>query len=262
LWAVALQGDNVIVGHNLGTIMLGLYAFAYTYGTFPGGIVGTIIGPVVFPTLVRNRHDHSEFRRQFSVFVRLASLVSLPGAAVGIAVAPVAIDAILGHQWIRAAHPLQLFLLVGAFRALFPTDQVVRALGQTKWELIQGLVAAPATVLAALLGSMVTIVLVAALVSAVAVGISIWSVWISARLMRVGVWQMFREALPACLVGLACGLAAWLATLVPAPAPVQLLLGLILAAALYFLILRSDRVPGAADLKDLARSRSLSSEAI
>jgi O-antigen/teichoic acid export membrane protein len=262
LWAVALQGDNVIVGHNLGTILLGLYAFAYGYGTFPGGVVGTIIGPVVFPTLVRVRHDLTEFRRQFLVFVRLASLVALPSAAVGVALAPVAIDVILGHQWARAAHPLQLFLVVGTFRALFPTDQVVRALGQTRWELIQGLVAAPATVLAALLGSIGTIVLVAALVSVVAVAISIWSVFISARMMRVGVSQLLREPLPACLVGLACGLAAWFVTLVPAPAPVQLVAGLILAGALYILILRSDRVPGAADLKDLARSRSLLMEPI
>jgi PST family polysaccharide transporter len=262
LWAVALQGDNVIVGHNLGTTMLGLYAFAYGYGTFPGGIVTAIIGPVVFPMLVRIRHDLTEFRRQFVVFVRLASLVAIPGAAVAVALAPVAIDAILGHQWSRAAHPLQLFLLVGMLRALFPTDQVVRALGQTKWELITGLVAAPATVLAALIGSFSTILLVAALVSAVAIGSSVWSVWIGAHLMRVGVLQLLREPLPACLVGLACGLAAWLAALVPAPALVQLVAGLILAAALYILILRSDRVPGAADLKDLARSRSLSPEPI
>lgn len=262
LWAVALQGDNVVVGHNLGTIMLGLYAFAYSYGTFPGAIVATIIGPVAFPTLARIRHDLTEFHRQFVVFVRLASLIALPGAAVAMALAPVAIDAILGHQWSRATHPLQLFLVVGTLRAVFPSDHVMRALGQTKWDLILGLVAAPATVLAALLGSMGTILLVAALVSVVAVGSSVWSVWIGARLMRIGVWQLLREPLPACLVGLACGLAAWLAALVPAPPPVQLIAGLIVAGSLYILILRSDRVPGAADLKDLARSRSLRSEPI
>lgn len=262
LWAIALQGDNIVVGHNLGTTMLGLYAFAYSYGSFPGGVVGAITGPVALPSLVRIRHDLTEFRPQFIVFVRLASLVAVPGAAVGVVLAPVAIDAILGHQWSRASHPLQLFLVVGMFRSLFPSDQVVRALGQTKWELITGLVAAPATLLAALLGSMGTILLVAALVSAVAITISIWSTWISARLMRVGVLQLLREPLPACLVGVACALAAWLVTLLPAPTPVQLVAGLTLAAALYFVILRSNRIPGAAELKDLARLRSQSPEPI
>src|SRR5207237_3990175 len=93
---------------------------------------------------------------------------------------------VLGHQWSRAAQPLQLFLVVGTFRALFPSDQVMRALGQTKWELILGLVAAPATAVAAVLGTMRTILFVATLVSLVAIGGSAWSVWTAARLMRIG----------------------------------------------------------------------------
>jgi PST family polysaccharide transporter len=260
LWAVALQGDNVIVGHQLGPTMLGLYAFAYSYGTLPGGIVNSLIGPVAFPTLARIKHDLTEFHRQFVVFVRLSSLIALPAAAVGVALTPAAIDVILGHEWSGAAQPLQLFLVVGALRSLFPTDQVMRALGQTKWELITGLVAAPATVVAALLGSTGNILLVATLVSFVAIGCSIWSTWIGARLMRVGVLQLFMKPLPALVVGATCGLAGWLAALIPAPAPFQLAAGLLAAVGLYVVILRSDRVPGAATLKDLARTRSLLAE--
>jgi hypothetical protein len=154
--------------------------------------------------------------------------------------------------------PFQVFLAVGALRALFPTDQVMRALGQTRWELILGPAAAPATVVAALLGTMWGgILLVALLVSAVAISNSVWSVAVAARLMHVGVLRMLREPLPALLVGFACGLAAWLAALIPAPSPVRLAAGLVAAAAVYLAVLRSNRVPGAADLKDLARSRSL-----
>jgi PST family polysaccharide transporter len=262
VWSVALQGDNVVVGHNLGTWMLGLYAFAFSYGSLPGGTVGALVGPVAFPTLVRIRHDLAGFYRQFAVFIRLSALIVLPGAAAGVALAPLAIEVILGHQWSGAAQPLQLFLAVGALRALFPTDQVMRALGQTKWELILGLVAAPATVVAALVGSRVNILLVAVLVSLVAIVSSVWSVWIGARLMRVGILHLLREPLPACVVGLACGLAAWLATLIPAPSPLRLAAGLLAAATIYLILIRSDRVPGAAHLKDLVRSRTLLAEPI
>jgi PST family polysaccharide transporter len=255
LWAVALQGDNMVVGHNLGIAMLGLYAFAYSYGTMPGGIVGALVGPVAFPALVQVREDLAEFHRQFIAFVRLSSLIVLPGALGGVVLAPMAIDAVLGPRWSGAAAPLQLFLAVGVFRALFPTDQVMRALGQTKWELITGLVAAPATVLAAMIGTMSNIFLVAALVSLVAVAGSVWSVWIGARLMRVGMWRLLREPLPALLVGLACALGAWLAELIPGPSPLRLALGLIAAGAIYFLFLRSNRIPGAADLRGLASLR-------
>jgi PST family polysaccharide transporter len=263
LWAVALQGDNVVVGHNIGITMLGLYAFAYSYGTLTGGIVGSLIGPVAFPALTRLRDDLSEFHRQFAAFVRLSGLVAVPAAVVGAVLAPMAIDVLLGHKWSVAVHPFQVFLAVGALRALFPTDQVMRAVGQTKWELILGLVAAPATVVAALLGTLGgSILLVAALVSVVAVSNSVWSVGIAAGLMRVGLLRVLSEPLPACLVGIACGLAAWLATLIPAAAPLQLSAGLLAAAAVYFVILRSDRIPGAAALKDLARSRSFLAEPI
>ena len=260
LWAFALQGDNVIVGHQLGPTMLGLYAFAYSYGTLPGGIVGTLIGPVAFPMLARMKEDLVEFHRQFVVFVRLSSLIALPAAAVGVALAPVAIDVILGHQWSGAVRPLQLFLAVGALRALFPTDQVMRALGRTRWELITGLVAAPGTVVAALLGSMSGILLVAVLVSLVAIASSVWSTWIGARLMRVHVLHLFRKALPAFLVGVACGVAGWLVTLIPTPAPFQLAVGLLASGAVYLVLLRWDRVPGAADLKLLATSQNLNAE--
>ncbi|MHB8589540.1 MAG: oligosaccharide flippase family protein [Candidatus Dormibacteraceae bacterium] len=260
VWAVALQGDNMIVGRSLGTTMLGLYAFAYAYGTLPGAIVAAIVGPVAFPVFARVKDDLAMLHNHFLLFVRLASLVAIPAMALSVALAPVATIWLLGPRWAGAIQPLQLFLVVGTFRAIFPTDQTIRALGKTKWELITGMVAAPGTVVAALLGSLSGIFLVAALVSLVAISSSVWSVWIGARLMRVGMLQLLREPLPACLVGLGCGLAAWLATLIPGPAPVQLAAGFLAASALYVIVLRSDRVRGAAELKDLARSRSLRAE--
>jgi O-antigen/teichoic acid export membrane protein len=175
----------------------------------------------------------------------------------------VAIDVVLGHKWSVAVHPFQVFLAVGALRALLPTDQVMRALGKTKWELILGLVAAPATVAAALVASMTgSIFLVAALVSLVAISNSLWSVGIAASLMRVSTLRVLREPLPAFLVGIVCALAAWLAALIPTPAPLQLAVGLLAAGFVYFAILKSGRVPGAADLKDLASSRTVSAKPI
>lgn len=258
LWAIALQGDNVVVGRILGTTMLGLYAFAYSYGTLAGGIVGTVISPVAFPALTRMRDDLTEFYTRFANFVRLSALIALPAAIVGAVLAPVAIEVVLGRKWSMAVQPFQVFLAVGALRAVFPTDQVMRALGQTKWELILGLVAAPATIAAAVLGSLHgSVLLVAVLVSLVAISSSVWSVAVAAGLMRVGVVQLLREPLPACLVGLACGLAAWLTELIPIPSHLRLAAGLLAAGAVYLLILKSGRVPGGADLKDLARSRGL-----
>jgi O-antigen/teichoic acid export membrane protein len=237
--------------------MLGLYAFAYTYGTLPGAIVAAIVAPVAFPVFALVREDLAMLHNHLLLFVRLSSLVGIPAMAVSVALAPVAVTWLLGPQWAGGIQPLQLFLLVGSFRAVYPTDQIIRALGKTKWELIMGLVAAPATVIAAVVGSGHGIVVVAALVSAVAVAGSLLSVWLGARLLRVRMARLILVPMPTVIASLGAGLLAWLASSLPVDSALKLLAGVIASGAFYALALWFGRLPGRAELKDLIVYRKL-----
>lgn len=248
LWAMVFQVDNVVVGRVLGTTALGRYAFAYSYGTIVGAIVAAIITQVAFASLVIARDDEHLLGERFEFFGRQSSLVVMPLAAIGIGTAPAAVQWVLGQAWEPAILPLQLFLVVGAVRAALPADAVIRALAKTRWELITGAVAAPATFAAAVIGARAGLPLVSALVSAVAVASTLWIWWLTARFLAMPVVHLARIPLRAALVSAVSGLAGGLALLLPLNRGVVTVIGVALGATVYGLGLLFGAVPGSREM--------------
>jgi PST family polysaccharide transporter len=153
VWAVSLYGDNVIVGRSMGLRALGLYAFAYGYGVLPGTMIGATVGQVAFPVFAASRGDQQVLRDQFIRFTRLIATIALPLVAIAFALAGPAVKTLLGARWLGAVGPLRLILLLGALRGLYPTDEVLLAVGRVGVQVRIGLVAAPALLAAAALGA-------------------------------------------------------------------------------------------------------------
>ena len=147
LWLLAIQGDNVVVGHVLGTGQLGLYTFAYTYGILPGAVASAIVNEIALPVLSLAPTRRSNLFVDYTVL--LAALLA-PVTAVGIAYAAPAIRVVLGADWSGSVAPIRFMFLLGFVRAIFPTQSLLRASGRVKVEPAIGLVGGPLTIVVAI----------------------------------------------------------------------------------------------------------------
>ena len=204
VWAVALQGDNVTVGKVAGATALGFYAFAYNYGIAPATLLGSTISDV---SLVAFSHAATDTARkeQFLRFVRIASAVSSPIVAIGCAFAHAGVAVVLGHFWTPAVGALRVMLVVGWFRALLPTESLLRSTGRVGVELRVGLFAAPVTILAAAIGAHHTVATTAALVGLVLSIAGVVAVGIALRGVRMPVRNVVGATAPS--TGLAIAVA-------------------------------------------------------
>ncbi|HUR78334.1 MAG TPA: oligosaccharide flippase family protein [Acidimicrobiales bacterium] len=184
LWAVALQGDNVAVGHVAGTTALGLYAFAYNYGLLPGTFVGSTVSEVA---LVAFSHavNNAERRRLFLRFLRIGALVGTPIVFIGLVLTPAAIDIVLGSTWVPASNAVRAMLIVGWIRGLAPTESLLRSLGMLDVEVRFGAIAAPVTILAAYVGANTNVPTTAALVGFVLTCAGLAIAWIAVRAVGI-----------------------------------------------------------------------------
>jgi O-antigen/teichoic acid export membrane protein len=207
-WAVALQADNAIVGHLLGATALGLYAVAYTYGALPGVMLGNLVNQVAFPVFSQTVLDPDRLREHFMRFVRISAITVLPVTALGVALSGVAVEWVLGPKWEAAIVPIQLFLVMGAWRGLFPSGEVFRSLGRVNVELIIGIVGAPAVVLSALIGSTRGISTVALLVTTVFVASGFTTAVFACRAIGLALSEVLPAILPSLALSVALGFMA------------------------------------------------------
>lgn len=146
VWLLALQGDNVAVGRLLGAGQLGLYAFAFSYGTMPGALTSSVVADIAAPSLALNTIDRIPLYRELTV---VSAAILAPVTAVALECAAPAVRVVLGHEWVGAIGPLRVMLILGFVRAVFPTPSLLRAFGRVRVEPLIGLVGGPLTVVAA-----------------------------------------------------------------------------------------------------------------
>ncbi|MGH9013428.1 MAG: oligosaccharide flippase family protein [Acidimicrobiia bacterium] len=258
VWTVALQADNAIVGGVLGASALGLYAFAYTYGTLPGLLVGSSVGQVAFPVFAHRRDQGTTPDRDFREFVRLTATLILPLTAIGVALTRPAVELVLGDAWRGAIEPLRWLLVVGALRGLFPTDELLRSVGRTDVELRIGLVAAPAVVVAALVGTIWSIEAVALGILVVLAGCGTANVLVATRLSGVHSTPVLLDTLrPALLAALAGAAAAATAHAIGGPDAIVLVAAGTVGILIYLVAVRVFARPSWEALMTLVTHRHL-----
>ncbi|QAY69506.1 lipopolysaccharide biosynthesis protein [Xylanimonas protaetiae] len=110
--------DNVIVGHQLGSAVLGQYSRAYSLFLLPLQQLTGPLGRVALPVLSALRDDADRFRR----YVRSAMLVigyaALPGYALLAGTARPLVAVALGPQWHLAATIFALLAIAGVAQAV------------------------------------------------------------------------------------------------------------------------------------------------
>jgi O-antigen/teichoic acid export membrane protein len=117
--------DNLIVGRLLGIRALGLYGRAYGVMSSLVKISGGIVDKVLFPTIAKVQEDPQRLKAGFREAQTAMALTILPISAFLIALAPEAVNLILGSQWMEAVPVFQILAAGMLFRAGHRTSLTV-----------------------------------------------------------------------------------------------------------------------------------------
>lgn len=110
--------DNVLIGRFWGVEQLGFYDRAYKLLLFPMQQITNPLSRVMEPALSRLVDEPARYRHAFLRVIRMVLMVSLPGVAVGIALADVLIPLALGADWAESARIFQALGFAGLMQPL------------------------------------------------------------------------------------------------------------------------------------------------
>jgi O-antigen/teichoic acid export membrane protein len=152
--AITNNTDLVVVGHMLGTTVLGLYQMA---AKIPETTVMTllwVLARVLFPAFAKLHAAGESLRRPFLVTTRYISAITIP-AAIGLAVLsrPI-VHAFFGPQWLASAPILSMLAIAAALRCLTAqAGDLLKAMGRARLVANFTMVKAVFVVIAVLIGA-------------------------------------------------------------------------------------------------------------
>jgi lipopolysaccharide exporter len=131
-----LNLDNFLVGASMGTVRLGYYAIAFTWGSFVCGILTATVNNVLFPAFSTIQNDPAAVRRWYLKTVDLVAFIALVANATLLANAQLFLVTLLGkgtNKWVPAVMTLKILCVYGIFRAILePIGPCLMACGRTK----------------------------------------------------------------------------------------------------------------------------------
>ena len=132
--SVVLYSDSVIVGHVLGTVILGFYLLAWNISSWVPGLVGAAVRYVSIPAFSRLAEGETE-TFSFGVQRALPLMVAVvaPVAAGLATLSPALIHVLYGAHWVPAADALRFlgFVMVARMLTALVFD-IQTGLGNTK----------------------------------------------------------------------------------------------------------------------------------
>lgn len=114
---VGSQGDNAMVGRELGAEPLGIYGRAFQLITIPSDLFGVVLDEVLFPSMAKLQDDIERLKLAYRYGLSLYSLVLLPFSAIALILAPEIVSVLLGKQWGAVVLPFQILVAAMLFRA-------------------------------------------------------------------------------------------------------------------------------------------------
>jgi PST family polysaccharide transporter len=139
---LAANGDNAIVGHQLGPSELGLYAVAFTIGSLPAVLVSVPASAPLFSAYCRLREDPVALRNTFRDTLSVVSAAATGIAVMLVIAAPGLVPTLLGEKWAGVIFPLQIIAVYGVAYALKqPYSALVKAMGRPDLDWKMGLFA-------------------------------------------------------------------------------------------------------------------------
>ena len=170
--------------------MLGQVHIAFRLVETVRELTFTALWRLMLPSLSAHQHDREAMLREVDRWVRLCAIVVLPLCGVLATGLPHVVNIVMGPRWEQASFAAEPLVALMAFSALtFPSGVALVAAGQARFALYANL----ATTLVAAAG----VVLVrpddawqAAIVWSISqVLVSPYTMWVSARALRVAVWR-------------------------------------------------------------------------
>jgi O-antigen/teichoic acid export membrane protein len=108
--------DQLVVGHVLGTALLGFYVIAVNLSSWPVTMFSQPLRSVAPALFSRLQHDPPVMRRAFLQVLRLLGCVALPACVAISVAAPAIIGLVYGEVWLPAAAVLSWLALFAAVR--------------------------------------------------------------------------------------------------------------------------------------------------
>jgi PST family polysaccharide transporter len=131
--SILLYSDSLIVGHMLGTVMLGYYLLAFNISSWVPGLLGAAIRYVSIPSFSRLAEQEPDvFASGVRRAIPMLISVVVPVAAVMVVLAPEMIQFLYGARWEPAAQALHwlAFVMIGRMLVSLSFD-IQTGLGRT-----------------------------------------------------------------------------------------------------------------------------------
>jgi O-antigen/teichoic acid export membrane protein len=117
-WSTYTLSDGIVVGRVLGDSVLGVYRMALNLAAAPAFKVSQLLMGTAAPLFAKVQADLPLMRRYYLIMVEILMLTLLPLMLGLTMVAPEAIPAVLGRQWLNAIVPLQWLAVFMTLRIL------------------------------------------------------------------------------------------------------------------------------------------------
>lgn len=224
---LARNVDNVLVGRQLGSDVLGQYSRAYALFMLPLQQLNGPLGRVALPVLSLLQDDGPRYRRYVRAALMVIAYLTLPAFAIAAALAHPLVLLLLGPQWTATATIFALLTIAGVAQAIGNVQGwIYISLGRAHRQLVYYLVSRPVIIASFFVGlwwnGVDGLALAYGLVSlAVLVPGFAWAIRGTFVTGRDVVLPVLR---PAALVPFAFA-AAWATTLLTLPAVLHVLIG-------------------------------------
>jgi O-antigen/teichoic acid export membrane protein len=133
---LVLNMDNFLVGSKMGSIKLGYYALAFTWGSFICSILEDTVNNVMLPTFSAIQDNAAAMRRWYLKTVDLMAFVAVVANTALLANVHFFLVTFLGKgtdKWLPAATALEILSVYGILRAAtVPIGNCIMAQGRTK----------------------------------------------------------------------------------------------------------------------------------
>ena len=125
------HGDNIVVGRVLGTLSLGYYQFGFRIAKLPVTEINATLSKVLFPAFSRIQNDTERLKAAYFKSVTVVLTITIPLAFGIFVIAPYAIPAVLGQEWLPSVPLVQVFSILGLLVSIgSTTGNVFKAIGK------------------------------------------------------------------------------------------------------------------------------------
>jgi PST family polysaccharide transporter len=139
--AALLNVDYLVIGHQLGTVAVGIYLIAFNVSSWPTTLVGQAVRAVSIPSFSQLRQSGGDLGAVVQRALILLFAGALPFVAVLIAMPELAISTLYGTKWVGGAVALHFLALLSIVRLIDGlADDAFFACGRSGWILAKNLV--------------------------------------------------------------------------------------------------------------------------